>query len=273
MSAGAVVLDLGENPWTSLIDELARCDEKLLDAVVGELPVVARKLDRRVAHWHHDPVTFADHLGESDRDYLLQQGVQRALATDEVLLREGDPPTHVQLIIAGCVRVSTVLIDGREVVLALRGPGDVLGEMAALRHGERAASVRSIGPTSFVQWTSERFLACLHARPGIAIALAKAIADRLRDAEAVRVGAASLDVSRRVARYLFELARDRGKPVAGGIAVDVPLSQEDIAAHLGVSRRAVVRAITMLRERNVITTRRMSVVVHSLDFLQNLGRL
>ncbi|WP_089957010.1 Crp/Fnr family transcriptional regulator [Lentzea xinjiangensis] len=218
-------------------------------------------------------MTFADHLGESDRAYLLQQGVQRALAADEVLLREGDPPTHVQLIISGCVRVSTVLSDGREVVLALRGPGDILGELAALQRGERAASVRSIDPISFVQWSAERFLACVHSRPGIAIALAKAIADRLRDAEAVRVGAASLDVSKRVARYLFELARDRGKSVAGGIAVDVPLSQEDIAAHLGVSRRAVVQAITMLRGRNIITTGRMYVVVHRPDILQNLGRL
>lgn len=218
-------------------------------------------------------VIFADDLSDADRVYLFEQGVRRSVGADEVLLREGDPSTHVQLIISGWVRVSTMGSDGREVVLALRGPGDVLGDMVVLKQGERTASVRSLEPVSFVQWPSDRFMACLRARSGIAIALAAAIASRLRDAEALRVGAASLDVSKRVARYIFELARDRGKPSSEGVVVDVPVSQEEIAAHLGVSRRAVVRAMTVLRGRNVVTTSRMRVVVHRPDVLRNLGQI
>lgn len=222
-----------------------------------------------------DPVAgslFA-YLAATDRAQLLGVGVRRAFAADEVLIREGDPADFLHLIVSGWVRVSTVLPDGRELVYALRGPGDVLGELAALQGWDRTASVRSIEPTTVVQLTAAQFQACLRARPEVGIGLIRTLAVRLREAEQARVGVVSLDVSHRVARHLAGLMAERGRPGEGGIVIATPFTQEEIANQLGASRRAVARAMAVLRERGVVTTGRKKIVVSRPDVLRNLARL
>lgn len=72
------------------------------------------------------------YLSEADRAYLLGLGVRRSFGAKEFVLLQGDPSDHVQILISGWVRVSAVVEDGREVLYALRGPGDVLGDIAAV---------------------------------------------------------------------------------------------------------------------------------------------
>jgi CRP/FNR family cyclic AMP-dependent transcriptional regulator len=221
-----------------------------------------------------DPVTgsLLAYLTAADRDHLVGGGVRRSYAADEVLIREGDPADFVHVIVAGWVRVSTVLPDGRELVYALRGPGDVLGELAALHGWDRTASVRSIEPTTVAQLTAAQFQAALRARPEIGVAVIKTLAYRLREAEQARVGAVHLDVSHRLARHLATLMAERGQPSPEGIVIATPFTQEEIANQLGASRRAVARAMAMLRTRGVLTTARRRIVVSRPDVLRALAR-
>jgi CRP-like cAMP-binding protein len=189
-----------------------------------------------------------------------------------LLLREGDPTDHVYVLTAGWVRVSTVLADGREVLYALRGPGDVLGELSAVLNGGRTASVRTIEPVKVVQLTGVTFLASLRDRPELAIAVIKELATRLREAEMARVDLATVDVSRRVATYLLRLVADHGVAGPSGIEIDMPLTQQDIANRVGSSLRAVARAIAVLRGRGVVVTARKRIVVARPDVLRSLVR-
>jgi CRP-like cAMP-binding protein len=188
-------------------------------------------------------------------------------------LTEGDPSDHILVVLTGWVRVATSLKDGKEVVYALRGPGDVLGELAAVHGWPRSASVRGVEPVVAVQLGKGEFLAALAELPGIAVALLKMVAVRLRDAERARVGSAALDVSKRLAKYLVDLAGERGVVDCKEIFIESPLTQDDIAAHLGASRRAVARAFGLLRDRGVVSTGRKRIVVHRLDVLRSLVRL
>lgn len=213
-----------------------------------------------------DPVpgSLVGYLADADREHLLAGGVRRSFAADEVLIRQGDPADFLHVITSGWVRVSTVLPDGGELVYGLRGPGDVLGELAALHGWDRTASVRSLEPITVVQLTAAQFQACLRARPEIGIGVIKSLAMRLREAEQARVGTVSLDVSHRVARHLAVLMAERGG--------DITFTQEEIAKQLGASRRAVARAMAMLRERGVISTGRRRIVVNRPDVLRTLAR-
>lgn len=212
-------------------------------------------------------------LSETDREHVLTGGVRRVFAADEVLIREDDPSDFLHVIVDGWVRVSTVLADGRELVYALRGPGDVLGELAALHGWERTASVRSVEPTTVVQLTAAQFQACLRKWPEIGIGVIKSLGVRLREAERARVGAVELDVSHRLARHLARLMAERGRPTPDGIVIDTPFTQEEIANQLGASRRAVARAMALLRDRGVLVTGRRLIIVGRPDVLRSLARL
>ena len=192
----------------------------------------------------HDAIvagSLLDYLDTTERDFLVRQGVQRWFADNEVLLRYGDPTDHVFLLVAGWVRVSVSARDGQEILFALRGPGDVLGDLAALHGCSRTATVRALEKVTVVQLTRWQFTSSLHIRPGIAIAMVKQMASRLREAEAVQVDFATLGVSQRVASCLQRLADQHGVLGNDGVTIGMPLTQQDIANRVGASRRAVAK--------------------------------
>jgi CRP-like cAMP-binding protein len=211
------------------------------------------------------------HLADADREYLLARGTRRRFRANDFVLMEGDPSDHVHVLVAGWVRVSTISEDGHEVLFGLRGPGEVLGELAAVTGRPRAASVRAIEPCTVFQLTGAQFIEVLHARPEIAIATIKTVAARLLNAESARIASAALDVSRRVAAVLVRLAEEHGRTVPEGVVIDA-LSQEDIAAQIGAARRTVARALRLLRERGIVETGRRRFLIRELRVLRAFAR-
>lgn len=215
--------------------------------------------------------TLLSALTSADREHLLAVGEQRLFDTDDVLMRQGDPTDHVLVMLAGWVRAYSTNREGQEVVLAVRGPGDVLGELAALHGWPRTISLRAMERVQVLQLRRQQFLNCLYERPGIAIALVKQVSTRLRDAEAALLEFATQDVSRRVAGYLLRIAGQHGIADDNGIELGISLSQQDIASGIGASPRGVARAMAMLRDRGIVTTAPRRIVIVRPDVLRKFA--
>ncbi|GAA3908854.1 hypothetical protein GCM10023084_71330 [Streptomyces lacrimifluminis] len=85
-------------------------------------------------------------LTADERAQWRELGQVRRFGDGGVLLREGENPRRVMLLVGGRVKVVTSTDERAEVVLAYREPGEVLGEMAALGGAEHSASVIAVGP-------------------------------------------------------------------------------------------------------------------------------
>jgi CRP/FNR family cyclic AMP-dependent transcriptional regulator len=212
------------------------------------------------------------YLEPADREFLLNLGVRRAFQAGELLLRQGDPTNHVLLILSGWVRVFSSTQDGQEILVALRGPGDVVGDQSALHGWPRTASVQTLEKVTAIQVLRAEFANCLQQRPNIAIAMIKQMSERLREAEIARVDFATLDVTRRVATYLMRLMQQHGVREQGGLVLRMPLTQQDIANRVGASRRAVARSMAALRKRRLVATFRRRIVVAQPDALSRFAR-
>jgi len=214
------------------------------------------------------PGTLLSHLDPDARASLLAAGVHRRFDTGETLLHQGDPTDHVLVLVTGWVRVSATTTDGSAILFALRGPGDVLGELAALHGWPRTATVRALEPVAVAQFRAAAFLDLLHRQPAVSVALLKQLSIRLLDAERARVEFATLDVAHRVAVHVLHLAKQHGEPQGRTIVVRMPLTQQDLADQIGASRRAVARALGTLRERRIVTTGRRLITVHQPEVLR-----
>jgi CRP-like cAMP-binding protein len=217
------------------------------------------------------PESFLHYLEPADRDFLLAGGATRKLPADTVLIHEGDPTNHVLVLLSGWVRVYRTTEDGQVILFALRGPGDVIGDLAALLGWPRTATVDSLQDIAFLRFPHEKFLEHLRNRPGLGIALLKQMAVRLREADATRVNFATMDVAQRVAALLVHLADMHGAGAPEGVVVRMSLTQQDIANRIGGSRRAVARAIAAFRERGLVTTGRRMFVVAAPDVLRSFS--
>lgn len=204
--------------------------------------------------------------------FLLNAGTRRSFGAGDVLLRYGEPTDHVLVLLTGWVQVSVCTRGGQQVLFAQRGPGDVVGDVAALSGRPRTATVHAIEDVRVIRLTRQRFLRCMRDRSDIRIAMVRQMANRLQEAETVRVDLATLDVSRRVAGHLQRLAAQYGVRGRDGVVIGMPLTQQDIANQVGASRRAVCRSMALLRERRAVVTTGRRIVLTRPDVLRSLVR-
>jgi len=180
----------------------------------------------------------------------------------------GQVPSEVLLLIGGWVKVSATTTGGRTVLLALRGPGDLVGELSALDEAPRSASIEAIEPVQALAMTHERFRALLRERPDTAVMLMRELSARLRDADAKRIQMATYTTVERVALCLLELCERFGQEQDGAIEIALPLSQEELATWAGASLESVGRALQQMRGLGWIETRRRAIRVVKPDALR-----
>jgi CRP/FNR family cyclic AMP-dependent transcriptional regulator len=161
-----------------------------------------------------------------------------------------------------------VMAAGRETVLAFRGPGDVIGEQSGLDDGPRSASVIAVEPVEAVVVSGAAFRAFLDETPGAALAIARELSMRLRDADAKRAEFGSLNSIGRVAGRLLELAGSGEEE--GALTVSIPLSHEELAGWVGASVPSVDRALATMRSLGWIETRRRQIRILDADAVRSL---
>ncbi len=207
------------------------------------------------------PLEFLDLLDDDDRRELEARAGRRRFKQGASLTHEGSPGAEVLVLLSGRVKVSIDTADGREVVLTFAGPGHLIGEFAVIDSEARSGTTEALEPIEALALSSADFHALLEQRPGIAMALVRNLVRRFRDADRIRIEFASAQTLGRVAARLIELADRHGEPADDGIAITLPISQEELAGWAGASREAAAKALQQLRELELIRTERRRIVV------------
>jgi CRP/FNR family cyclic AMP-dependent transcriptional regulator len=207
--------------------------------------------------------SFLAGLGADDADAMFAAGTRRAFATGELLCREGDVGSAILVVLSGYVKLTKTAISGRETMLELRGPGEVLGEMSVVDGAPQSANAVAIDEGEVLAVDAARFDALRRERAGIANALLGVVVGRLRQASGRQLELGTDDVISRVCRRLVELASSHGELLADGVLVRA-LSQQDLADWAGVSRDGVVRALHELREAGLVESGRGRVLIKNL---------
>ena len=210
---------------------------------------------------------FLAALGPSEAAALATLGRRRRFNTGTTILREGTRSDTVVLVIGGRLKLSYLTKQGRESVLALVGPGSVLGELSAIDGEPHVASAVALEPVEAVVITGDRFREFITERPAAALALLRTVTRRLRASNRKQVEFGTQDTMARLARCLVELADQHGERDGDSIAITVKLSQDELASLTGCSREAVVKALRVLRDREWIETSRRSIRVLDLEAL------
>jgi CRP/FNR family cyclic AMP-dependent transcriptional regulator len=212
--------------------------------------------------------TFLSALTPGDAAELTARGMPRTFERGHALFHEGQLPDRVVLLRSGRVKVTSTTPNGREVVLAFRGPGELIGELAAIDDEPRSATIVAVDPVEALTIAPREFLAFLEEHPSASLALVRVLSRRLRDADAKRIEFAALNTLGRVAQRLLELCDRFGQPDGDAIRIALPLSQEELAGWAGSSLESVGRALQTMRALHWITTRRREIRVLDLEALR-----
>jgi CRP-like cAMP-binding protein len=183
---------------------------------------------------------FPDHLSAQ----LFDHAKPVKLATDEVLFLAGDPGDGCYRIDQGLLKVSIIGPSGAERILAILGPGAIVGELSTIDGLPRSASVSAVRDSElhFISRAAFEIFAKTH--PEVYQHIVRLLAARLRDTDEVLAAGSFLPLKGRVARALLDLSEAFGQPVGNGrILIRQKISQSDVAAMAGIARENVSRIL------------------------------
>ncbi len=160
----------------------------------------------------------------------------------------------VYAILSGTVKVYVTDAGGAEVIIAVLGPGEIVGEMSLADSLGRSASVLTLEHSSFLWMDRNTLLASMEESPVVARNLASILSRRLRLANTHTRSLAVLDVHGRVAAQLLAFASEYGEDTSeGDTMIPLRLTQTDLAALLGASRVRVNQALGYYKRRGEIS--------------------
>ena len=210
-------------------------------------------------------------LTPDEQRNLLALGRDRNYPPGATMCVEGDPTTHVFVLVGGWVKIFSVTGDGHENVLDLRGDGDIVGETAGETTGRRNATIQAIDTVHALIIGFDRFSSFLDTHPEADRAYRRMMTQRWNDAATMLRRRAVTSGAQRLAGVLLDLARRHGSGADGAIEVALPLSQEELASLVGTSRATVTRALSNWRKRGLIRTGQRRITITDLRGLRKVA--
>lgn len=169
------------------------------------------------------------------------------------VLTAEQPGEAIYIIIEGSVKIHLFTPDGTDVILAVLGPGEVVGEMSLADSLGRSANATTLEESALLWIDRRTFRSSVESSAVLARNLADILSRRLRLTNAHLLSMAALDAPGRVASQLLALAKEYGESTPGGTRIPIHLTQSDLAALAGASRVRVNQALGYFRKRGLVS--------------------
>jgi len=205
-------------------------------------------------------------------DELLVGAGRVRIAAGSVTHREGEDAPHLELVIAGVVRVFVTAPDGRTMTIRYCRPGALIGAVSLFAPGfALPATTQALVDAELLRLspTAARRAAARDVR--VAQAFLSELSERVLSFIWEIPGGAFATVRQRVARHLLDMASERvPEPPSAPRSrseLTVNVSQRELAEAVGTAREVVVRVLRELRQDGVVRTGRDQIVIADPDRL------
>jgi CRP/FNR family cyclic AMP-dependent transcriptional regulator len=207
------------------------------------------------------------------RTTLLELGTPMSYAARQSVIRQGEDSRWALLLLQGCVKVVVHTEIGRDVLVGMRGPGEMVGEMALLADDGRSANVVTCTPVRARLIKGVDLLELMEHSTEVSMVIARMVTERLRFADRRRVEFLSCPAPQRVGRVLIELVHQYGSHGPEGWRLRIPLNQAEIASLAGVALSTVEKALQLMQRESMLRRRYRHIVVTDLGRLHTFSGL
>jgi CRP/FNR family cyclic AMP-dependent transcriptional regulator len=216
--------------------------------------------------------TFWGRLSPAEQAAFAAAATRSRFAAGAVIVGQGEQTKQVYVVLGGHIKVIAGAAAGHGVMLAVCGPGEVLGELSAIDGRPRSATMTAIDAVDVLLLPASRLQGLCDLHPRIAWSLLEVIAQRLRETDQQRAEYGGGSTMQRVVTLLLDLANRLGRLTPEGVHIASPFTQQELAETASTSRESMARMLRELREEGVITTGRGYFVIHRMERLRELVR-
>jgi CRP/FNR family transcriptional regulator, cyclic AMP receptor protein len=174
--------------------------------------------------------------------------------TGQMIFSRGDSGRDIYLVLAGRVRLSILTAEGRELSLAHATAGQIFGEIAALDGKARTADATAISIVQAMILPQSALKGLIETQPRVASAFITFLCARLRETDDKLEAIALHPIETRLARLLLSALTLQSPGQSGeAIALNLGMSQSELALLIGASRPKVNTALTLLEDQGAFT--------------------
>ena len=184
---------------------------------------------------------------------------------------EGDEARGLYCIVEGSVRAFRESLEGREQVIHVEAAGATIAEVPVFDEGKYPSTVAGDEDSVllFIDKRDVRRLCLEH--PQIAVAALRLLAGRLRKCAALVEDLSLHEVDQRLAKFLVGEAQARGARTGAGIVLEMPLTNQQVAARIGSVREVVSRALARLQKNGLIKVEGRQITIPDEEALRAYG--
>ncbi|MBI1919051.1 Crp/Fnr family transcriptional regulator [Candidatus Microgenomates bacterium] len=192
----------------------------------------------------------------------------RHIKKGTVLFNPGDPLLGVYFIEEGFIKLYEVSEDGKETIIYLTGPGNMLSLRAIIsKHQTAHQYTQALTDVKLYTMTMKEFFAILLEHPEHLVDIIHVLVDRLNHAERRVEGFIAGDVTSRVASFLYDVAIRFGKKKGQTVSFPISLTHQRIADFVGSFRETVTLSLNQLQKEGLIKMSRGKIMVLNLEKL------
>ena len=208
------------------------------------------------------PVTLTDYLRR-----IQDHGARLHFTRNETIFNQDDPADQVYRILSGMVRLCRYMPNGRRYIVDFLLPGDLLGFVES---PDLPASAEAVTESTLTAFPRVCFDQLANENAAVRTQLLCHLSSNLLTGQQHMFVPDCQKAKERVASFLLRLA-DRMDLVCGD-RLDLPMSRQDIADHLGLTMETISRMITALRnEGAILIPNTQQIVLRDMAVLRSLA--
>jgi len=200
-------------------------------------------------------------LGAAELDAILGEARSARYAKNTAVFEQGGEVHSFFLLLHGHVRATKTTPSGEQIVVRYVTPGEIFGVAPAIGLTAYPATATAVDDSIVLAWPSAAWPRLVAQHPALATNTLQTVGSRLQESHTRVMEMSTQQVERRIAHALLRLAKQAGRKVERGVAIDFPISRQDIAEMTGTTLHTVSRTLSAWEQDGLIESGRQRVTL------------
>lgn len=200
-------------------------------------------------------------IKEADLKFLYQKATSIKVESGNFLFFQGDPAENLYFLVQGHVRLISFTPEGQQVLMHVVTPGNFFAIVSLVPSSTYPVSAEVTQESVLLKWNKNTLEEILKIVPEFSIQAMRLMSERLQEYQQRFKEIATQRVERRLARMLIRLASQSGVKTSEGIAINLPLTRQDLAEMIGTTLYTVSRFLAQWENQGIILSRREKIII------------
>lgn len=217
-------------------------------------------------------VSLFKSLSDKDLNNIVNLITKKSFHKGDVVFSEGEIFDKLLIINTGSIKVYKYTKEGKEQILYILKEGEFLGDLNLLKKNIFKFNATALEATDLCIIHKDDFDTLIKTNPDISIKVLEYAHDRIASLENLVQTLTTKDVEVRLASLLLSLSKTFGIKTNKGIEITLPLTREDMANFIGVTRETISRKLSYFQSENIIEIfENRLILIKDIDILQQLN--